>query len=167
MRILSLFFACMISFGLSINREEAKLIVVSPAFENEKDIPVKYTCDGENVHPAITVQNLPDSTKTLAVIMYDEDAPGGHFVHWVAFNIEPKEMIAENSNPGISGKNDQGKKGYTGPCPPSRTHFYQVEVYALDDELKLTDQADERTLKQSMQKHIIGYGKLTGRYKRK
>lgn len=150
---------------LKLQDPPKSLIVVSAAFEHEKDIPAKYTCQGDNVHPAITVQNLPDSTKSIAIIMEDQDAPNGGFDHWIAWNIAPAQMIAENSLPGITGKNSKGESSYYGPCPPRGTHFYNFKIYALDTELALTSQADRRTLEQAMQKHILAWGELTGRYK--
>src|SRR4030067_188776 len=57
-----------------------ELIVKSPAFENNKFIPSKYTCDGENVNPPLTIDGIPERTKSLALIIEDPDAPAGLWV---------------------------------------------------------------------------------------
>ena len=50
-----------------------ELTVKSPAFENNKLIPSKYTCDGEEVSPPLIVEGIPEKTKSLALIMEDPD----------------------------------------------------------------------------------------------
>lgn len=143
-----------------------ELVVTSPVFENDKNIPPKYTCQSGDVQPPLLIQNLPLKTKSVAVVMYDEDGPDGHVTHWIAFNIEPKRVIEENSMPGITGLNDHGNNTYFGPCPGIGTHTYHFQIYALDVMLKLDKNTDERKLKRSMHKHIIGYGELSCQYKK-
>src|SRR5947207_3214425 len=85
---------------MEILTKTAVLILGSPAFEPNGLIPSKYTCEGDNVNPAITIENIPPGTKSLAVIVEDPDAPNGIFDHWIVWNIRPVEMITENSTPG-------------------------------------------------------------------
>ena len=59
------------------------LIVKSPAFENNKLIPSKYSCDEEEISPPINVESIPPETKTIALILDDPDAPMGTFDHWL------------------------------------------------------------------------------------
>jgi Raf kinase inhibitor-like YbhB/YbcL family protein len=106
------------------NNETRNLTVSSPAFNNEGDIPAKYTCEGEEVNPPLQIDAIPEEAISLALIVEDPDAPKGTFDHWIVWNIEPKSSITENSNPGISGSNNGGKTGYYGPCPPSGSHRY-------------------------------------------
>lgn len=141
------------------------LQVTSPAFNDNDFIPAKYTCEGQNISPAIEVKNIPPQTKTLAIIVDDPDAPNGTFVHWVAWNLPP-ENIAENVVVGMMGKNGRGSKGYTGPCPPSGTHHYHFNVYALDANLSLQEAAGKEELKAAMEGHILGSGELIGLYKK-
>lgn len=159
-----------IGFGLQESLEQnirtTELVVMSPIFDSEKNIPIKYTCEGENIQPPLVIQNLPAGTQSLAVVMYDADATNGHLTHWVAFNIEPKRVIDENSFPGITGKNGKGTNVYFGPCPSIGEHEYHFQVYALNKMLSLKGNTDERRLKQAMGKSIIGYGELIGRYKK-
>ena len=95
----------------------------------------------------------PAPARSLALICDDPDAPMGTWSHWVVFNLPPqvkglKEGVpAEETIPRLSrrdpagrrgagkarqGKNDFGKIGYGGPCPPSGTHRYFFRLYALD-----------------------------------
>src|ERR1051326_9359513 len=108
-----------------------QISVRSIEFSKGGHIPRKYTCEGENVNPPLEISGVPKSTKTLAIIVEDPDAPRGVFYHWLIWNIPPNEPIDENSVPGSSGKNSFGKTGYGGPCPPSGTHRYFFKVYAL------------------------------------
>ena len=143
-----------------------ELRVKSPAFENNKLIPSKYTCDGEEVSPPLTVEGIPEKTKSLALIMEDPDAPAGLFIHWLVWNIPPTDKIQENSVPGIEGLNTNKKNSYHGPCPPGGTHRYYFKVYALDTLLKLGALSDKEVLENAMQNHILAYGELIGLYRR-
>ena len=146
------------------NNEQLKLI--STVFSHKGHIPPKYTCEGENINPPLKVENIPDGTKRLAVIVEDPDAPRGVFTHWVLWNISPNEAIAENSNPGISGTNSFGKTGYGGPCPPSGEHRYFFRVFALDDELDLSAGATKEELLDAMKEHILASAELMGVYQK-
>ena len=148
------------------NNEIIQLLVSSPAFENEGDIPAKYTCEGEDINPELTVDNIPENTKTLAIIAEDPDAPKGTFDHWLVWNVPPESIIEENRIPGISGTNGAGKTGYYGPCPPSGTHRYYFHVFALDSSLDLQGGIDKKTLQNAMDSHIVAKGTLMGRYKK-
>ena len=141
--------------------------VTSSAFGNGENIPQKYTADGENVNPPISIRNIPDGTKSLVLIVDDPDAPGGTWDHWIVFNIPPGETINENSVPGTEGRNDFGKNSYGGPAPPSGTHRYFFRVYALDRELDLPAGSTKEQVLEAMENHIIGRGELMGTYSRK
>jgi Raf kinase inhibitor-like YbhB/YbcL family protein len=144
-----------------------ELVIKSPLFEHNKQIPKKYTCDGESINPPLTIEGTPKEAKTLALIMDDPDAPRGTFDHWVVWNIAASTAkIAEHSAPGTEGLNGMRKPGYTGPCPPSGTHRYFFKVYALDTELKLTAKTTKRELEKAMQNHILAKGELIGLYHR-
>jgi Raf kinase inhibitor-like YbhB/YbcL family protein len=144
-----------------------ELTVKSPAFESNKPIPKKFSCDGEGTNPALTVEGMPKETKSLALVMDDPDAPGGTFDHWVVWNISPTtSKIGEHSVPGTEGLNGMRKPGYTGPCPPSGTHRYFFKVYALDTLLTLGAKSTKRDLEKAMQSHIVAKGELIGLYHR-
>jgi Raf kinase inhibitor-like YbhB/YbcL family protein len=138
----------------------------SKVFENGK-IPLRYTCDGENINPLLEISQIPENAKTLALIVDDPDAPTKVWVHWVVWNISTKmNVIAENSVPlgAIQGINDMGKEGYNGPCPPSGTHRYFFKLYALDDFLDLPAGSTKEKVEKAMQDHIVDKTELIGSY---
>jgi Raf kinase inhibitor-like YbhB/YbcL family protein len=146
-----------------------KMKITSSAFQEGGNIPSKFTCDGANVNPPLHIAQVPAEAKNLALIVDDPDAPGGLFIHWLTWGIDPKTTdIAENSVPpnAVQGKNGFGKSGYGGPCPPSGTHRYYFRVYALDRTLNLSAGANRGELDGQMKGHIIGQGELMGRYSR-
>jgi Raf kinase inhibitor-like YbhB/YbcL family protein len=142
------------------------LVVQSVAFAQNGHIPAKYACDGENINPPIEISDIPEGTKSLAIIMEDPDAPGGLFTHWLLWNIPPQEQIAEKTNQGVSGMNDFGKTGYGGPCPPSGSHHYYFKVFALDRELTITAGESKAALLEYMTDHILATGELMAIYRR-
>lgn len=146
---------------------KTSLDISSPAFKNKQYIPTRYTCEGDDINPAITIKDIPKDAKSLVLIVDDPDAPAKTFDHWVMWNIPAKEItITENSAPGIQGKNSTGKTGYTGPCPPQGTHRYFFKVYALDIMLNLATSAEKRDVELAMEGHIVASGQLIGLYKK-
>jgi hypothetical protein len=145
----------------------AMLTVTSPAFGANTMIPIKYTCEGTSVSPALHIGEFPAQTKSLAIIVHDPDAgrPGG-FTHWVAFNIDPTADISEGFKGGVQAMNGAQKAGYMGPCPPTGTHHYHFMVYALDTRLDITAQAGKAELEKAMEGHILAQGDLIGLYKK-
>jgi Raf kinase inhibitor-like YbhB/YbcL family protein len=140
------------------------LSVSSPAFEHNALIPAKYTCDGDDVSPPLTVQGAPDETRSLVLVVDDPDAPMGTWDHWVVWNIPPTRSIAEDTVPGTEGSNTYRRHSYGGPCPPSGTHRYFFKVYALDTMLNLSSNATKRDLEKAMQGHVLAKGELIGLY---
>lgn len=141
---------------------------IKSIFKNNEEIPEKYTEDGENINPVIKIEDIPEQTESLVLIVDDPDAPAKVWVHWVVFNISAKtKVIKENSVPGEQGKNDFGKNKYGGPSPPSGTHRYFFKVYALDTKLYLDNQATKHDVEKEMQGHILGKAELIGVYSRK
>jgi Raf kinase inhibitor-like YbhB/YbcL family protein len=143
-----------------------ELSVSSPAFKNNKLIPSKYTCDGDNVNPPLTIEGVPDGTKSLVLIVDDPDAPMGTWDHWVVWNVPPTNTIEENTVPGTEGVNDSRKHSYGGPCPPWGTHRYFFKVYAVDTKLDLNSNSRKKDVEKAMQNHILAKGELVGLYHR-
>lgn len=143
--------------------------ITSSAFLANDKIPPKYTCDGENLNPGLTISQVPKEAQSLALIVDDPDAPGGIFTHWVVFNIPPATMqimegnIPENS---IQGTNDFGKTGYGGPCPPSGTHRYFFKLYALDEVLKVPEGSTRDDIEEAIEGHILEEAQIVGVYQR-
>ena len=157
--------------------EEGKMAlnVSSSAFEEGSRIPIKYSCQGEDVSPALRWDKPPRGTQSFALIMDDPDAPGGIFTHWVLFNIpsatrqlpEAVSTTTQLSDGSLQGKNDFGKIGYGGPCPPpGHAHRYQFTIYGLDRMLDLKTGAPRKQVLEAMMGHILGQGRLTGSYQR-
>jgi len=143
--------------------------ITSTVFENNANIPRKYTCDGDNINPPLSFFEVPDNAKSLVLIVDDPDAPVGIFVHWVVYNIDPKTSdVFENNVPakGQSGISGFGKPGYGGPCPPSGTHRYFFKLYALDTMLDKLNNPDKKIVENAMQGHIITHAELIGLYSR-
>ena len=149
--------------------------LTSSAFKEGEPIPSKYTCDGQDISPPLKWSNLPEGTKSLALISDDPDAPMGTWIHWVIYNIPPTVTELEQGVPtskelpnrAKQGINDFRKIGYGGPCPPSGTHRYFFKLYALDSELNLAPGATKNNLLNAMEGHILGMGQLMGIYLRK
>ena len=144
-----------------------ELVVTSNAFAERGRIPSKYTCDGKNVNPPLTIKGIPEGTKSLVLIVDDPDCPTGTWDHWVVWNIPTKEEIREDSVPGTEGMNDFNKHSYGGPCPPSGTHRYFFKVYALDTNLDLTPISRKRDVEREIKGHVLAQGQLIGLYSRR
>lgn len=136
----------------------------SPAFKNKGFIPSKYTCEGEDISPELIIENIPEDTKSFALIMDDPDAPGGTFVHWLVWNLpSTKTKISEGELLDFpQGKNDFGRVEYGGPCPPSGIHRYCFKLYALDDEIDLLEGSTKKELLAAMENNLIEKAELIG-----
>jgi Raf kinase inhibitor-like YbhB/YbcL family protein len=151
------------------------LKVTSTAFQEGDQIPDRYTCEGQDISPPLAWGEPPGTTQSFALIVADPDAQGGVFTHWVIFNIAPdsrrlpEAIPTQDQLPGgaLQGKNDFGKTGYGGPCPPSgRAHRYQFTLYALDRALDLKAGASKKQVLGAMQGHVVFQGALVGIYQR-
>lgn len=152
------------------------LTLRSPAFEAGGAIPVKYTCDGENVSPPLEWQGMPDGTETLVLIFDDPDAstgPGGPFAHWVIYNI-PNDTwrLYENYDPerlegAAQGKNSFGNTWYEGPCPPrEERHQYYFRLYALDTRLDIPAGPTREQIIDFMKGHILEHTEMMAHFSR-
>jgi Raf kinase inhibitor-like YbhB/YbcL family protein len=152
---------------VSVLLQTRELTVTSPDFENEGELPSRFTCDGDDAHPTLNIQGIPEGTKSLAVIMEDPDVPLATFNHWVVWNIPPLETISGNTVPGVQGSNSMGKNSYLGPCPPGGTHRYFFKVYALNSMLDLPADSNKKQLEKNMEEHILARGEIMGFYHKK
>lgn len=162
-----------------INKENIMtLTLTSPSFSHNDMIPNKYTCDSQDISPALSWSGIPDRTKSLVLIVDDPDAPDPAapkmtWVHWVLYNIPPQvnglpENVAANELPvgTLQGINDWKRTGYGGPCPPIGIHRYFHKLYALDTVLPNLKHPTKSQLEKAMQDHIIMQTELIGRYQR-
>lgn len=149
--------------------ETAKLEITSTAFRAGATIPEQFSCKGANYHPPLAFEGVPAKAVSLALIVDDPDAPGGTFTHWLVWNIDAKtKQIAQSSVPSgaMQGKNDFGKAGYGGPCPPSGVHRYCFRLFALDRKLDLRSGAKRAAVDRALAGHILANGTLMGRFGR-
>ncbi len=147
------------------------LAVTSPAFAAGNPIPAKFTCEGQDLSPALRVSGMPPSAKSLVLVMDDPDAPRGLWTHWTAWDLPPGLAdIPEGFRPatqgGIEGKTSAGSTGYHGPCPPGGTHRYFFHVYGMDKTLGLAAGADRGALDRAMRGHVVAEGSLMGTFSR-
>ena len=153
-----------------------KIKVTSQDFQSKGIISDTHACEflGLDKSPQLSFSNIPEDTKSLALILDDPDAPGGTFNHWVIFNIPPAENGLQEDIPRDSelengirqGTNGTEQVGYFGPCPPPKeTHQYIFKVFALDTVLELEAGANKKQLLIAMKRHILGRGKLVGLFK--
>jgi Raf kinase inhibitor-like YbhB/YbcL family protein len=149
--------------------------VRTDAFGNGAGIPAKYTCSGANLSPAVHWSEAPQAAKSLALIVDDPDAPGGTWTHWVIWDIPAQgaglpEGVPHDeslSSGARQGKNDFGKVGYGGPCPPSgKQHRYFFRMYALDKVLELMAGSERPDLEDAMKRHILAQAEWMGTFKR-
>jgi hypothetical protein len=153
----------------------SQIQLTSPAFIYGSRIPDRYTCEGEDVSPPLRWGGVPVETRSLALVCDDPDAPRGTWVHWVLFNL-PTEVVelAEGVPPvpelpsgARQGRNDSGRIGYMGPCPPpGKPHRYFFRLYALDIVLGLATGVTKADLEAAMDQHMLGQGTLMGTYQR-
>ncbi|MCS7244918.1 MAG: YbhB/YbcL family Raf kinase inhibitor-like protein [candidate division WOR-3 bacterium] len=145
--------------------------VYSNSFKEKENIPIKYTCEGENISPHVRWEEFPKETKSFVLIMSDPDAPFGTFYHWILYDI-PNNIgeIKEGESIGKKGKNDFGKLGYGGPCPPRGhgKHRYYITIYALNVEsLGIKEGASAKEVLKAIEGKIIAKGEFYGIYERK
>jgi Raf kinase inhibitor-like YbhB/YbcL family protein len=140
--------------------------LTSTAFSDGETIPVRHTCDGEGVSPPLTITGLPPGTAALVVLVEDPDAPSGTYVHWVAYDVDPRRELPEDvGSIGTAGTNGAGGAGYAPPCPPRGSHHYVFDVFALDGRLDLPPGRDADTVREAMDGHVLATGRLVGRYR--
>jgi len=141
--------------------------LTSTEFSHNEPIPRKFTCQGEDISPELIVEEIPETAKSLALIVDDPDAPGKTFDHWIVYDIPIHiHTIEEGAAPGTQGVNSYGKAGYSGPCPPSGRHRYFFKIYALDDRLGLPEGLGKPELEKAMEKHVLDQAELIGIYSR-
>ncbi len=143
-------------------------------FANGERIPVKYTCDGEDISPPLSWEGQPEGVVSYVLIVEDPDAPMGTFTHWVLYNI-PKRLSSlpegipkqKETEFGLQGINDFRRVGYGGPCPPpGKPHRYFFKLYALDSTLDLPPGARKRDVIKAMEGHVLAQAQLMGLYSR-
>jgi Raf kinase inhibitor-like YbhB/YbcL family protein len=152
------------------------LALSSGSFANRGYIPKKFTCDGADVSPDLSWTNPPAGAQSFALIADDPDAPVGTWTHWMIFDLAPttrslpegvSKSIDKLPDGGGQGRNDLGKIGYGGPCPPlGKPHRYFFKLYGLDRKLGLKPGSTRARLEQAMQSHVLDEADWMGKYQR-
>lgn len=150
-------------------------MIVQSVFEQQKPIPVKYTCKGEDLSPPLQFKEIPQQAKSLVLLVDDPDAPSGTFDHWIVWNIPPSIHELSEGAKELFDREFQVKQGingfqqkkYRGPCPPpGKIHHYYFKLYALDTLLDLNEGASKSDVEQAMKGHIVEEAELIGTYQR-
>ena len=154
----------------------AGLELTSPSFRDGETVPVRHTCDGEDLSPALRWTGAPVETRTFALVCGDPDAPRGTWVHWLIWNLPADTIeLSEGMPPrpelpsgARQGLNDGGDLGYGGPCPPpGKPHRYFFSLYALGSALNLPPGINRSDLEAAMEGHILARGVIMGTYERR
>jgi len=152
--------------------------ITSPAFAPNGPIPVKYTCEGPDLSPALAWSGAPAGTKSFALIVDDPDAPDPAapkmtWVHWVLYNLPAAsaglaEAVAPPALPKgtLEGVNDWKRTGWGGPCPPIGRHRYFFKLYALDALLPDLGKPAKPKLLEAMKGHVLAEAQVMGTYQK-
>jgi Raf kinase inhibitor-like YbhB/YbcL family protein len=151
------------------------LLINSPAFCPGKPIPSRYSRDGDNVSPPVEWSDVPDGTRSFALIVEDADVSGGPFRHWVAYNI-PEDCRSLAGGAGAARPrlpvriaiNDFGHRQYDGPQPPPgrSEHRYYFRLLALDvPALKLPIRARAAEVVEAAKPHTLAEAEVVGTFK--
>lgn len=147
--------------------QEQRLVVTSPDFEHEGEIPSRFTCDGKDINPTLEIAEIPKGTKSIVVMMEDPDSRAASMTFWLLWNLKPTGLIEEGTTAGVRGLNSIGKSNYLGPCPMAGTHRYYFKVYALDEILTLPEDSDQWAVIGAMKNHTLASGEIMGWYRKK
>jgi phosphatidylethanolamine-binding protein (PEBP) family uncharacterized protein len=130
-------------------RQSEWLTILSPVFCHGGILPALYRSDGLNVNPSLEINKLPDSTKSVVLMLLDSDAPISARVHWVCWDLPP-----------TTGVNDFQLKKYVGPCVEEEDHKYYFMAFALDSLLHLPSFTSSIQVERSMMPHMLAVGSI-------
>jgi Raf kinase inhibitor-like YbhB/YbcL family protein len=178
--VTALMFSSLVLMTVNLLRAEEimALTLKSSAFDNGGEIPSRYTCEGEDVSPSLVWTGVPETARSLVLIIDDPDAPDPKapkmtWVHWVLYNIPPdvtglpEGVVPAKLSPGMmEGLNDWKRIGYGGPCPPIGRHRYFHKLYALDTVLEVMNTPTKANVEFAMKGHVIAQTELMGTYKK-
>lgn len=164
-----------LSYSDSDQNRALTMKLKSTAFAAGAAIPMRFTCQGNDISPDLQWSGAPRQTRSFVLIVDDPDAPAGTWTHWLVWNIPPSShALAANvpkeaklRNGSWQGMNDFKRIGYGGPCPPpGKPHHYYFRLFALDSNLDLAADTTRPELEAAMQKHVIAQAQLMAVYAR-
>ena len=151
--------------------------VTSSGFKDHGSIPRNHTCEGADVSPPLTIEDVPAGALSLALIVDDPDAPDPAapkmtWVHWVVYDLPPgttslPEGIAGSALHARDGLNDWKRTGYGGPCPPIGRHRYFFKLIALDRLLGDLHRPSSSALQTAFEGHVLAKTELIGTYEKR
>lgn len=148
-----------------------KLVVTSPAFEADGMLPLEFSCDGASASPPVEWSGAPEGTKAYALNLWHIPGPGGLKSYWVIYNIpaETTKIPKSSTKIGTMGVNDKKRKEYDPMCSKGPgVKKYNITVYALSEELKLSpEKADRESLLAAIKGKTLAHGTLTFKFERK
>ena len=177
-RSLVVLLAVLSALPAAATEDGMSLQLTSTAFAPMGEIPPRYTCEGVDLSPPLAWTGVPAGAQSLALIVDDPDAPDPAapqrvWVHWVLYNLPPTlKGLAEGGSTALpaavgEGRNDWGRTGWGGPCPPIGRHRYFFKLYALDQMLVLRGTPTKAALAAALRGHILGQAELIGTYQKK
>jgi putative phosphoribosyl transferase len=158
-----------------VSYAHSKHLMLTPVdFANGQGLSPQFTCDGPGTSPGLSWSNVPPGTQSFALVVHDPDAPSGDFAHWIVYDIPanttgiPEGAASKGELPAgaVEGTNGRGSKGWTPPCPPSGTHHYRFELYALDMRLPAMETATEPALFAAMRGHVLDRAQVVATYEK-
>jgi Raf kinase inhibitor-like YbhB/YbcL family protein len=155
------------------------LAIHTDAFADGGEIPVAYTCQGDDRSPPLAWSGVPAGAKSLVLVVDDPDAPDPKaptttWVHWLLYDLPldstglaeavPREALPPRTREGL---NDWRRTGYGGPCPPVGRHRYFFKLYALDAVLGDLDTPTKAKLVAAMGGHVLAEAQVVGTYQKR
>jgi Raf kinase inhibitor-like YbhB/YbcL family protein len=167
MKKLAVLLGLFLSFMLMFSSGYA-MKLSSAAFTDNGFIPIKYSCKGEDISPPLQWTETPPETQSFVLILSDPDAPMGAWDHWIVVNIPSTQtVLAEDVKSLETLPNSWGSTIYKGPCPPSGTHHYVFDLYALNiRQLNLPKNTDKNSLLIALKPHILDSAQLVGLFQK-
>jgi len=163
----------MVVAGCEEDANYAEFEVRSMSFLDGETVPLRHTCDGGHISPPLIFAGYPEETESFAIIMDVPEESTAPFVHWLMWGISSasnflhQDQNLETRAGAEQGTNSAGTLGYYGPCPVrGSSHLFTIRVYALDKNISLAEGSGRSQLERKMGGHILGLGKITGRYAR-
>ncbi|MBA4371079.1 MAG: YbhB/YbcL family Raf kinase inhibitor-like protein [Coriobacteriaceae bacterium] len=155
------------------------LVLSSPAFAGGAAIPGKYAsvdAGGQDISPPLAWAGVPDTAKSLALVVVDRHRIANDWIHWMVVDIPPDtDGLGEGSSgTELAGgsrefANTFGETGWGGPAPPpgSGPHTYEFLLYALDtDKLDLPEKTTLDEFEQAVAGHVLAVASLSGTFVR-
>jgi Raf kinase inhibitor-like YbhB/YbcL family protein len=150
--------------------------LTSPMFSNGDPIPVRHTCDGDDLSPPLAWSGAPSGTRSFTLLCDDPDAPRGTWHHWAVFDMPANVSKIDEGTPNREmvgtirqGLNDFGRFGYGGPCPPRGhgLHHYHFRLLALNvASLGLKAGVRCKEVARATQPHVLATAELVGTFSR-